>query len=63
MALDYFRYLIIRTNKEGRASVVASSDSYESIIKTYSELKAAFSYELEAGFFRFDLYSVDKQRL
>ena len=56
MSCDYFIYLIIKTNKEGRATVAASSDSQESIEENYLYLCKIYAEEIASGLFRFDIY-------
>lgn len=56
MKCDYFSFLIIKTTKEGRATVAASSDSLESIEDNYLYMCKIYAEEIAAGLFRFDIY-------
>ena len=56
MRCDNFLYLIIKTTKEGRAIVAASSDSLESIEDNYLYFCKIYAEEIAAGLFRFDIY-------
>lgn len=56
MSCDFYRFLIIKTDKQGRASVAASSDCEEAIEADYLYLCKVYAEEIDSGAFRFDIY-------
>lgn len=56
MKCDNCLYLLVRTEKNGIASVMTSSDNIEFIEDNYLYLCKRYSEEIDAGLFRFDIY-------
>ena len=56
MRCDEFRFLLIKTTKEGAVFVIASSDNEEEIGEAYLFHNRIYEEEIKAGLFRYDMY-------
>ena len=56
MYCDYYLYLLIKTTKEGVATVAAASDSEPDIEDAFLRLTKIYSEEIKKGELRFNIY-------
>lgn len=55
MSCNYYRFLLVRTYKDGAAEIVATTDSEEEIMHLFMQHR---TYE-QPDFFRYDIYKIN----